>query len=312
MSNNFLLKKTIRLLVSLLLFSFLLYGLLYLSTGDPALGVLQKMGGQNISKKMIEETRTKLGINGSFLQQYFRWLFSILKGDFGNSFITNVPVIQVINEKIWVTTKLLSLSFFFCFLVSITFGSIIGNFSPLIWVKQVLSIVLSFPIYWIAIFSIFLLGVKFRWFPFVGSSTNLHLILPILVICLSEGSYLTKMVSDLILLVRKSERQKIAIFRGINWYYRFYYQLKEIVIPLISLYGNSFIHLFGGTIMIEIIFSISGIGKLLMEAISARDYPVIQGVTLLIAFGTFLFNYLIDIVIQKADARIQVNGESKL
>ncbi|EAA0100346.1 ABC transporter permease subunit, partial [Listeria monocytogenes] len=85
-----------------------------------------------------------------------------------------------------------------------------------------------------------------------------------------------------------------------------------IVIPLISLYGNSFIHLFGGTIMIEIIFSISGIGKLLMEAISTRDYPVIQGVTLLIAFGTFLFNYLMDIVIQKADARIQVNGESEL
>uniref|UniRef100_UPI0034D28C7F ABC transporter permease n=1 Tax=Klebsiella pneumoniae TaxID=573 RepID=UPI0034D28C7F len=272
--------------------------------------ILQKLGGQNISQKMIEETRIKLGIDGNFFKQYLRWLFSLLKGDLGNSFMTNTPVLQVINEKIWVTVRLLSLSFFSCFMLSLFFGSIIGNFPFLRWIKQVLSVILSFPIYWLAILSIFLLGVKLKFFPFVGSSTSRHLILPTLVICLSEGSYLTKMVSDLILLVAESEKQKIAIFRGIKWYYRFYYQLKEVVIPLISLYGNSFIHLFGGTIMIEIIFSISGMGKLLMEAISTRDYPVIQGITLLVAIGTFLFNYLMDIVIQKVDSRIKLYGES--
>ncbi|MCO5446205.1 ABC transporter permease [Enterococcus faecalis] len=310
MSSYFILRKTIRLLVSVILFSFLLYGLLYLSTGDPALAILQKLGGQNISQKMIEETRIKLGIDGNFFKQYLRWLFSLLKGDLGNSFMTNTPVLQVINEKIWVTVRLLSLSFFSCFMLSLFFGSIIGNFPFLRWMKQVVFVILSFPIYWLAILSIFLLGVKLKFFPFVGSSTSRHLILPTLVICLSEGSYLTKMVSDLILLVAESEKQKIAIFRGIKWYYRFYYQLKEVVIPLISLYGNSFIHLFGGTIMIEIIFSISGMGKLLMEAISTRDYPVIQGITLLVAIGTFLFNYLMDIVIQKVDSRIKLYGES--
>ncbi|RBS12824.1 hypothetical protein EA94_02728 [Enterococcus faecalis] len=310
MNSYFILKKTIRLLVSVILFSFLLYGLLYLSTGDPALAILQKLGGQNISQKMIEETRIKLGIDGNFFKQYLRWFFSLLKGDLGNSFMTNTPVLQVINEKIWVTVRLLSLSFSSCFMLSLFFGSIIGNFPFLRWMKQVLSVILSFPIYWLAILSIFLLGVKLKFFPFVGSSTSRHLILPTLVICLSEGSYLTKMVSDLILLVTESEKQKIAIFRGIKWYYRFYYQLKEVVIPLLSLYGNSFIHLFGGTIMIEIIFSISGMGKLLMEAISTRDYPVIQGITLLVAIGTFLFNYLMDIVIQKVDSRIKLYGES--
>lgn len=310
MNSYFILRKTIRLLVSVILFSFLLYGLLYLSTGDPALAILQKLGGQNISQKMIEETRIKLGIDGNFFKQYLRWFFSLLKGDLGNSFMTNTPVLQVINEKIWVTVRLLSLSFSSCFMLSLFFGSIIGNFPFLRWMKQVLSVILSFPIYWLAILSIFLLGVKLKFFPFVGSSTSRHLILPTLVICLSEGSYLTKMVSDLILLVTESEKQKIAIFRGIKWYYRFYYQLKEVLIPLLSLYGNSFIHLFGGTIMIEIIFSISGMGKLLMEAISTRDYPVIQGITLLVAIGTFLFNYLMDIVIQKVDSRIKLYGES--
>lgn len=101
--------------------------------------------------------------------------------------------------------------------------------------------------------------------------------------------------------------KKIAGFRGIKWYYRFYYQLNELVVPLISLYGNSLTHLFGGTIMVEIIFSISGLGKLLMDAISTRDYPVIQGITLLIACGIFLFNYALDVFIQKVDSRIKIS-----
>ncbi|WP_236847773.1 ABC transporter permease subunit, partial [Brevibacillus laterosporus] len=91
------------------------------------------------------------------------------------------------------------------------------------------------------------------------------------------------MVSDLIVSSATSEQQIIAKFRGIKWYYRFYYQLKELFVPLISLYGNSLINLFGGTVIVEIIFSISGLGKLLMDAISTRDYPVIQGITLIIA-----------------------------
>lgn len=307
MDKAFLLKKTLRLLVSLLLFSLLLYGLLYLSTGDPALGVLRKLGGQNLSQKAIEETRARLGLDGNFIEQYFQWLLRIITGDFGRSFMTNQPVLPTIVEKCGITFKVIGLSFLLNLFVSLVCGSFIGNFSFFKWGKQVLSVMLSFPIYWLAVVVIFIFGVQLKWFPFVGSSSGKHLVLPILVIGLSEGSYLTKMVSDLIVSVAGSERQKIAKFRGIKWYYRFYYQLKELFVPLISLYGNSCTHLFGGTIMVEIIFSISGLGKLLMEAISTRDYPVIQGITLLIACGTFLLNYVLDIWIQKVDSRIQID-----
>ncbi|MCB5955555.1 ABC transporter permease [Enterococcus sp. CWB-B31] len=307
MKKRFLLKKTLHLLISLLFFTGLLYGLLYVSTGDPALGVLRRSGGQNVSLKTIEETRRKLGIDGNFFEQYFHWLGNILKGDFGYSFMTNVPVLQIIGEKASVTFKLLGISFIFSTIISLGSGSIIGNFSSLKWVQQILSVVLSFPIYWLSLVLIFILGVQLKWLPFVGSNSGKHLILPVMVICLSEGSYLTKMVSDLITLVSGSESQRIAKFRGVKWYYRFSYQLKESFVPLISLYGNSFTHLFGGTVMVEIIFSIAGLGKLLMEAISTRDYPVIQGITLFVACSTFLLNYIVDVFIQKVDSRIQIN-----
>lgn len=307
MTKEFLLKKTLRLFSSLLLFSFLLYGLLYLSTGDPAVGVLRRLGGQNFSQEALAGVRVKLGISGNFFEQYFHWLVKLITGDFGHSFTTNQAVLPTILQKIEVTIQLISLSFIISFIVSLFLGSAVANFSSLKWLKQVLSILLSFPIYWLAIVAIFVLGVQLKWLPFVGSSTGKHLVLPMIVICLSEGSYLTKMVSDLIDPIKASERQKIAGFRGIKWYYRFYYQLNELVVPLISLYGNSLTHLFGGTIMVEIIFSISGLGKLLMDAISTRDYPVIQGITLLIACGIFLFNYALDVFIQKVDSRIKIS-----
>ncbi|ERM16115.1 MULTISPECIES: ABC transporter permease [Brevibacillus] len=307
MNKGFFFWKTLRLVVSLLLFSFLLYELLSFSTGDPALGVLRKLGVQHVSQEAIEEMRTRLGIDGNFLDQYFRWLLNSLKGDFGDSFMTNTPVLQIIAEKAAVTLKLIGISLVICIVFSLSLGGMIGNFPALKWLRQLLSVMLSFPIYWIAILAIFIFGVQLKWFPFVGSSSGRHLILPIFVICFSEGCYLSKMVSDLIVSSATSEQQIIAKFRGIKWYYRFYYQLKELFVPLISLYGNSLINLIGGTVIVEIIFSISGLGKLLMDAISTRDYPVIQGITLIIACVIFLLNYFVDLLIQKIDMRIQLD-----
>ncbi|NWL87928.1 ABC transporter permease [Paenibacillus sp. 79R4] len=309
MNKAFLLRKTLRLLMSLLLFSFLLYGLLYLSTGDPALGLLRRLGVQAASQQVIEETRAGLGINGGFWQQYIRWLFNMMQGDFGRSFMTNAPVLSAIVDKLAVTLQLMGSSFILYVAFSLGLGSLIGNFSFAQGLKPILSIVLSFPIYWLALLAIFIFGVQLKWFPFIGSSTSKHFMLPVIVICLSEGSYLAKMVGDLVGTVAHSERQVVAKFRGIKWYYRFYYQLKEVFVPLITLYGNSLTHLFGGTILIEIIFSISGLGKLLMDAISARDYPVIQGITLIVACATFLLNYLMDLLIEKMDSRIQIHPQ---
>ncbi|MFC0404181.1 sodium:proton antiporter [Enterococcus ureilyticus] len=311
MSTHIFLKKTLRLIISMLLFTFILYGLLYLSTGDPALSVLRKLGVQTLSPEVIIETRTKLGIEGNFFDQYVHWLLNTLRGDLGHSFMNNLPVKTLLLEKFFVTFRLMSSSFILCIVLSLLIGGVIGNSSSYQWTKQIFSILLSFPIYWLAILAIFIFGVQLNWLPFVGSRSIRHFILPVLVISFAEGSYLTKMVSDLVATVAKSERQVLAKFRGIKCYYRYYYQLNELFVALISLYGTSLVHLFGSCVMIEIIFSISGFGKLLMDAISTRDYPVIQGITLVVACGTFILNYLIDLAIQKVDSRVVINQGGK-
>jgi peptide/nickel transport system permease protein len=306
MNVSFVIKKTLRLMISLLLFSFLLYGLLALSTGDPALGVLRRLGVNHVSPEALEATRVKLGMDGAFLERYFKWLLQCLQGNFGYSFQSNIAVRQLMVEKLSITIQLVSSAFIICLFMAVTIGSLIGNFPALNWLNQIVSVVLSFPIYWMAIATIFLFGVQLKLFPFVGSSTTWHLVLPIFVLSLSEGCYLTKMTGDLLSISAISERQTIAKFRHIKWYYRLFYQLKDVFVPLLTLSMTSLIHLFSGVIMIEIIFSISGIGKLLMEAISTRDYPVIQGITLLLACVTFILNYVVDLLIQKIDRRIQL------
>lgn len=307
MRRKILVKKTLRLIISLLFFTVILYALLHLSTGDPALSVLRKLGVQSVSPSILIEERIKLGIEGNFFQQYVHWLLQLVKGNLGRSFMTDQPVQQLLAEKFSISLCLIGTTFLLMCPVSLVVGGWIGNKESVHWLNQLLSIVLSFPIYWLAIVVIFLFGVQLHWFPFIGSKSIQNYLLPIFVLCLSEGAYLTKMVSELIMPVAASERQRIARYRGIKSYYRFYYQLSELTAPLTSLYGNSLLHLFGGSVMVEIIFSMSGVGKLLMDAIATRDYPVIQGITLVVAFGTFILSYLIDVTIQCLDTRVLIH-----
>lgn len=312
MRVGFFTRKTLRLIISLFIFTILLYGLLYLSTGDPAVSVLRKLGNQQITQQALTKTRSSLGLDGTFITQYFNWLGQLLKGDFGVSFMTGDSVLKTIALQGVVTFKIIGYSFLFNFLFSISFGTWIANHSVLKKGRSLLTVILSFPSYWTSIVVIFIFGVQLKWFPFVGSSDFKHLILPLVVCFLSEGLYLTKMVSDLLSLTVLSQQQQIAKRRGLSWSVRWFYQVNENIIALISLYATSLIHLFSVTVMIEVIFSISGIGKLLIDAISVRDYPIIQGVSLLIAGMVFLINYLSDLIVLLVDKRVSLEqGEQR-
>lgn len=308
MKKKFFYEKTIRLVLSLILFSFSLYSLLFLSTGDPALSVLRKSNVQQISPDSLAAMRIKLGISGNFFEQYLNWLLRFLKGDLGQSFQSNTSVVLLISEKIGITFKLVGISYILCIPFSLFLGSLIANIPYLKKSNYLFTLLLSIPVYWLAIAMIFVFGVQLQWFPFIGSSTPFHFVLPIAVLFFSECCYLTKVISDLLQTSVLSESQQIAKFRGIKWYYRCFYQLREIFIPLMTFIIISLIHMFGAVIIIETIFSISGIGKLLMDSISTRDYPVIQGITLIFSFLTFVLNYLADLMIQMTDSRIDIKG----
>ncbi|MBK0038791.1 MULTISPECIES: ABC transporter permease [unclassified Enterococcus] len=311
MNVRILCRKTFRFLLSLLLFSVLLYGLLYLSTGDPAISLLRKSGTSNITTDALNQTRQALGLDQTFFVQYFRWLLLILQGNFGLSYMSGEPVLQTMIARSAITVTIIGWSFVINLLISLVAGTLIANSPVLRKGRSILVVCLSFPSYWIAIVCIFIFGVQLQWFPFVGSGTASHLVLPILVCMLSEGLYLIKIVSDLLSVSAESDLEWIAKRRRIPWLARRYYQINDNMVPLIALYANSLIRLFSITIMVEVIFSISGISKLLIDAISVRDYPMIQGVGLVIASIVFLINYLSDVLVLLCDERVMLHqGEN--
>ena len=144
MRRKLLAKKTLQLIVSVFLFTMLLYGLLILSTGDPALRVLRKFGIQTVSANNLSEIREKLGIKENFFQSYFYWLFQVLRGNLGTSFMTDQSVRQLLVEKSMVTIRLISLTFFISCPFSLLLGSWIGNKPFLRGINQLLAIILSF------------------------------------------------------------------------------------------------------------------------------------------------------------------------
>lgn len=165
-------------------------------------------------------------------------------------------------------------------------------------------ILTSMPEYWLAILFVYYFGIRLQWFPFVGSSSWLHFVLPVTVLVIVEGCHIILMTAHLIEGTLKSEAYQLTLLRGFKLKHRIYVQIKEIFAPLITIMINSTIHLFGKVVILEVIFSMSGIGKLLITAINQRDYPLIQGIIMLVIVTIMLTNYLGDILIIKNEPRI--------
>ncbi|MGT2910580.1 ABC transporter permease [Streptococcus cameli] len=311
--KKFILQKTLRLIVSLLVFSFLLHVLLRFSVGDPALGFLRRAGVESSSQQQLAEVRQLLGLEGNLFETYIVWLKSALMGDFGVSFVHKKPALLLFGERFLTSLGIILPAYLVNILLSLVLGGMLANVKKeknFSFLSSFFTILVSTPVYCSSFLLIYLFGIQFQFLPFVGSQTPLHFILPVMCLVISEGAYLSKMSMDLFYENKQSERQLMARFRKMKWYYIWLYQIRELLIPLVTLWVQAFQHLFGMILLIESIFSIFGVGQLLLESILSRDYPVIQCITCLLACLTFLLYYSLDVLLQVIDNRIcLIKGE---
>ncbi|EHI69572.1 ABC transporter permease [Streptococcus ictaluri] len=220
--KKYFLGKTIRLIISLLVFSLILHALLRLSLGDPTLGFLRRHGIENASANNLLKVRSQLGIENNFLYSYFQWLTKCLKGDFGVSFIHEVPVSHLFLNRLCVSLNLILPTFFVEVLGSLFLGHLLGSLKrEWLYINYTgfLAVLLSMPVYFSSLLLIYLLGITWPLFPFVGSQTSKHIVLPVLSLFLSEGIYLIKVSADLYHEKNASNRIKIAKYRKIKKIY---------------------------------------------------------------------------------------------
>ena len=312
--------KTVKYVIGRLLFlipimlilSFFVFAMTYMSPLDPVTLKYQRMG-ETPDQALIEKEKEALGLNDPFLVQYGRWLWKAVHGDLGESYKTGKPVWKTMAERIPNTLKLTGATLLLTVLLAVPLGvlSAVNQNRFTDYLLRFISFFgVSMPSFWVGFLLMLLFGVKLKLLPVMGSGDLEHIILPSLALAFwmvslyvrrVRGSMLEEMNKDYLNggLARGLPRRQI-IFRQI---------LPNSLLSVITMFGMSIGSLMGGATIIETIFEWKGVGKMAVDAISLKDFPVIQCYILWMAVIYVVINLIVDLLYRFLDPRIRLEGK---
>ncbi|MDY2736539.1 nickel ABC transporter permease [Intestinibacter sp.] len=310
--GKYIKKRLLNLIPILLGISFLSFLLMYLSPSDPAELMLKASGGI-VTQAEIDSLRESLGLNEPFLKQYFNWLIGCLHGDFGNSYITNKPVTQTLLNAVLPTVELAVSSLLFTLIVSIPLGilSAVKRNKIADYIIRMLSFIGSaVPGFFLALILIYIFSIKLKIQPEYGDKQASSIIMPTITLGLGMTCKYIRQIRAAILEELEKPYVIGARSRGIKENTIVYVNvLKNAMLTISTLIGLSFGSLLGGTCIVETIFMWPGLGKLSIEAITKRDYLLLQGYVVWIAVAFVVINLITDIVYRFIDPRIKSSQE---
>jgi peptide/nickel transport system permease protein len=314
---SFLCKRILILIATLFLVSGVIFIVLRVIPGDPAQIIL----GIQATPETLEELRRKLGLDLPWMVQYGKWIGGILGGDFGQSIAYDVPITSLILSRMEVTVPLAVLSILFAVLFSIPLGiyaatrrNQLGDYGVMLFSQ----IGLAIPQFWAGILLILFFAVHLQWFsaggfkpwgdsPFLALKS---LLLPALSLGLIRAAVLSRLTRSCMLETLGEDYIRTARAKGLAERVVVYkHGFRNALIPVITILGLQMGELLAGAIIIENVFHLPGLGRLVFLAIGQRDLPVVQGVGLLIAFIIVVVNFLVDISYGVVDPRIRTGEE---
>lgn len=302
-------KRILQILIVLVGVSFLSFLLIYISPGDPVTTMFASTGTMP-SEQVINETREELGLNRLFLEQYGTWLTNCLHGNFGNSFSMHQPVANLLLSRLMPTIKLSLLSLVFMLAVSVPFGvlSAVYREKPIDFLVRGVSFFgVSMPNFWVGLLLLYVVALKLRLVPTVSTEGGFkQLILPAITLAFAMSAKYTRQVRTAVLEELNQDYVTGARARGLSertilWRHVF----PNALLPLVTMLGLSLGSLLGGTAVVEVIFGYQGLGNLAVTAITAMDYPLVQGFVLWIALIYMVINLIVDISYEFLDPRIR-------
>lgn len=310
MSRKKLLFRLLQIIVVMVGISFITFFLTYLSPGDPVKNMYLSMG-QMPSEKVIEQTRSSMGLNDPFLTQYFRWLGNCLHGDFGTSYSLHKPVTGLLLERLGPTLKLTALSLVMMLLLSVPLGvlSALYKNSFVDYLARGLTFIgCAMPNFWVALLLMLAFCVRLAIFPVISANADFKsLFLPALTLAIAMASKYTRQVRATVLEELNQDYVTGALARGVRksqiiWKNVF----PNALLPLVTMFGLSVGSLLGGTSVVEIIFSYPGLGNLAVTAITSSDYNLIQGYVLWMALIYMVINLIVDASYLYIDPRMRI------
>ncbi|MEY7847871.1 nickel ABC transporter permease [Natrarchaeobius sp. A-rgal3] len=312
--GSYLLYRSLTATVVLWGVSLLTFGLIYLTPGDPAETILIQQTDQQPSQAAIDAFREEHGLNEPFPIQYLSWISDVLRGDLGQSYYSGRDVGAMIVQHLPATIELAVASMIVALAVAVPAGVVSAiHQGELIDAGSQLTALLgvSMPNFWLGYLLIIVFSLHLGVFPVAGSGGLRHLVLPAVTLGTGMAAIVTRLVRTSMLEVIETEYVDAARSKGLTERIVIYkHALRNALIPVITVVGLQFGFVLNGAVVVEIVFQRPGLGTLLVDAIFARDYPVVQGVVLVTAVGFVLTNLAVDLSYRYVDPRIRLGGET--
>ena len=312
---KYVLKRLVSLAFILLGLSFFVFAMTSMLPSDPVQRLLATMGAEQ-NPEVIAAMKAEFGLDEPFLVQYKNWMFGVLQGDLGQSVYYNESVNDVLARKLPNTIRLAVASFILMVLISFPlaiFSAVYQKKWPDIIIRMLSFIGVSMPSFWVGLILINVLAVSMHWLPVSGSETLSHLVMPSMTMAIGLSALFIRRIRSAMLeqmnkpYIIGLESRGVSRARIIACHV-----LPNSLLTLVTLLGISFGDLLGGTMIVETIFGWNGIGKTAIEAITNRDYQLIQGYVLWVGTIYVVINLLVDISYKYLDPRIRLTGGVEL
>ncbi|MGN0168698.1 MAG: ABC transporter permease [Acetatifactor sp.] len=313
--KKYIVKRLFALIPSMLVVSVIIFMIIHLTPGDPAAVML----GDQADQAAIEALREALGLNLPLPVQYFRWLGKVLQGDLGNSLYSSESMLSILKSHLAPTFSLTIYALLIAVFVAVPLGIVAARKRGTA-ADQTISILsmigISLPSFLLGLLLMLLFAVKLRWFPVAGYKpvaeagmfTHLkYLTMPAIALGFMEAGLILRMTRSSMLEVLNSDYIRMAKAKGEkNWAITMKHALKNALIPIVTAIGQTFMGLMSGATVVESIFNIPGIGKLIITAVQQRDYEVVQAVVLFISVINILICLVVDLIYAAIDPRVRL------
>jgi peptide/nickel transport system permease protein len=315
--KTFIIRRFIHAVIVLILVTLIVFLAMRILPGDPIYMIMTEGQMTDISEEEIEAAKHEYGLDRPLMVQYFDWLGGVIRGDLGTSLLQRLPVTYMLGHGIPITLNLGLLAFIISLILGIPAG-VICAIRRGKWMDTVVTVLanigITVPTFWLGFMLIYLFALKLGWLPvqgyvspFTDFGKNIRLIImPVICLAIFPISAVARQTRSSMLEVIRQDYIRTAWSKGLKERAVITrHALKNGLIPVVTLSGVSLSYVIGGSVLIEIVFNITGVGRILVSAVFAYDYTLVQGCVLFVAIAILFINFIVDISYAWLDPRIR-------
>ena len=303
--HRYIIKRLLMLIPVLLGVAFIIYAIMNVAEGDP----VYQVAGPDATEEQLDALREEMGLNGSLLERYFRYIFKLLRGDLGTSYVSRMDVMQLYLLRLPNTLILASVAMIVAVVISVPLGIVaaVNQNSIKDTVSMILALLgLSMPNFWLGLLLMLLFSLKLGWFPSGGAEGLRSVVLPAVTVGVGLAALLTRTTRSSMLDVLRQDYLRTARAKGVSEKrVVFHHALRNALIPIITIFGVQFSNVLGGSVLAETVFAWPGVGRLVVDAIDQRDIPTVTGALIMTTMLVTIVNLIVDIVYAYVDPRIK-------